>query len=204
MAELQIETYEIEECEFAGDNIDTDKYKEYFDKLGLKGQTKILTGPGDTGIPFQKMSSGVYNVWKTYCPGKYKLEDYQETLIPIRVLGLLSICKERNYFSNYQIWTENRNNPDPILVASAEDNYSMIYSSDAYLIARWGESLKSWPEIVKGAKDKLRPLLETELKKYINIAQSNIGVIDGFIDRYLDGETSVEVVKRIMINGSDF
>lgn len=186
MAELQIETYEIEECENAGDDINTEEYQQLHKTLNLEGQKKILTNDDGTGIPFQRMDKSVFNIWQAYCPGKFKLHQYRGSLIPLRVLGLLKICQEKKYFGRIEIWTESENNPDPIAVGVKSD-YDWSFDN-CYLIARWGESLDSWAKIVQGAKEKITLKLKTLLGSEIEKIQSILNNPDDAVNQCINGE----------------
>lgn len=188
MSKMSIETYEIEEAEFAGDDIDTAKYQEYHEKLGLEGQSKILTNDNGAGIPFQKMSNAIFNTWSAYCPNKSNLKTYRETLIPLRVLKLISICQERGYFKQIYIWSESHDNPDPVVIGCTDQYDWNINANTTYLIARWGESLKSWPEIVKIAKEKTMARFTGELKEKIANANMALANVEHLVNKYLSGE----------------
>lgn len=183
MNDVLIETYEVEEAEWAGDEMDKEKYLQLIDACGLEGQKKIIQNEG--AIPFQRLSEQDKRVWQAFCPGKYKATAYAQGVIPLRVLGLINVCTERKYFQRIEIWTENANAPDPVVVGIMATS---DYSTDAvYLIARWGHALLSWPEVVKQAHDKWKVNAKASLERTIAEAKTKLESLDALCADHMNG-----------------
>lgn len=182
--EVLVETYEIEEAEWAGDEMDKDAYLKLAEECGLEGQKQIFVKEGT--IPFQRLSENEKRVWEAYCPGRFKAKEYKETVIPMRVLGLIKVCTERQYFQRIEIWTEHENNPDPIVIGIVGNN---DYNTKAvYLIARWGQSLESWPLVVKSASEKWMAASKAKLEKTVAEANMNLAALGDLARRHFAGE----------------
>ncbi len=158
------------------------EYKELVEELGLEGQKKLISeSPEDSIIPFQKMEPNIKTIWRAYCPGKKSLDDYDAGLIPLQILGVVKLAEEKGYFKKFVVWTEFENDPDPILVGVTDD-------SKEYLLGRWGESLKPWPEIVKLAKEKWINKVRAKLEKEIRENQLTLDTLEGVAERHFAGE----------------
>ena len=178
--QVQIETYEVEDAEWAGDEIDKEAYVALAEKIGAKKQVELVETEG--AIPFQRMSDAVKNTWIAFCPSRHGIDAYAEAMIPMRVMKLAEHCIDKGYFEKIEIWAESETNPDPVMVGIAEG-----LSRGYYLIARWGESLMSWPEIVKEAREKWMKTRTNDLNATITDAQGKLGRIDADADKYFNG-----------------
>ena len=83
------------------------------------------------------------------------LADYAFDLIPRSVLETWNECTQQGLFSDYEIWTaEQRAQPDPVLIGRRPEH------PFPYLIARWGDALLSWEQLVRRLPRGARPSLE--------------------------------------------
>lgn len=110
-----VETFVIEEtAELIYDNEKLDKWNELVKDLGLKGQTTIVT-PEKSPIPFMFIKTGMKSVFETLCPRKVDVAEYDVTPIPVEILDLVALSKREDYFTNVQIWYDDKD-PDPLCV----------------------------------------------------------------------------------------
>lgn len=179
MADVLIETFELGQTGDPTQELeDAEEIKALADELGLKGQKKIFTE--EDVIPFLRLSKADKRIWFTFCPGKHDVEDYEDTVIPLRVLGIIKVCQEREYFDDIFIRTESTNSPDPIVVGKKGEAW--------YLIARWGHALTEWKEIVEAARIKARRAFTAYYQGVIAEAKGNLDSIDGKVDQYMNGD----------------
>jgi hypothetical protein len=176
--QVQIETYQVEDAEWPGDEVDKEAYLALAEKIGAKKQVDLVNDEG--AIPFQRMSDAVKHTWKAFCPGQHRLAEFSDSMIPMRVMKLLDHCIEKKYFGHIEIWTESETNPDPVAVG--------YMGNDArYLLARWGEALLSWPEVVKKAREKWIAKRTNECNAKAAECQSRIDKIENDADTYFGG-----------------
>ena len=90
---MEIETYELQKTEAPVEEKERKKYDKLVNELGLDGMSQLLKDEGV--IPFQRLDDTQARIWKAYCPGKYKIEEYKESIIPLRVLGLIKVCQDK-------------------------------------------------------------------------------------------------------------
>jgi len=189
MAEILVETYEVEEAEYAGDEMSDEQKKQYgeiAERLELKPQLAIVKGEGH--IPLQRLTEAEYRVWKAFCPYGVTMDNYREKF-PLRVLMLLDHCVQREYFSEIQVWSESEVNPDPVAVGVAIPDPDRSYVKVYYLIARWGLALENWQEIVKQAKRKWLEKSKAKLKAKMSACQIDIESIEAKAIQYFEGES---------------
>ncbi len=113
-------------------------------------------------IPFHRLSRAECRLWGAVCPHKYDLESYKGH-IPIRVLQALELATEKEMFEEYKIYSEFSDQVDPILIGFIDETgEKRSYTKDAYLIARWGESLFSIAELPEIAKKRVVEFIKSK------------------------------------------
>lgn len=139
-----IQTFVIEENkELLYDNDKLQEWKEKCNALGLDKQLELVTKEASP-IPFEHMNTVSKRVYETLCPAKVNYKQYNKTAIPIEVLGLIQLSINENYFKEVQIWYDDKA-PDPLVVGIKQR--TVEWDNDFYLIARWGDVLKSFSEL---------------------------------------------------------
>ena len=148
---MAVESYLIEEVQsLVTDCEDLNQWQEMVDKFGLEGQKKRVSVEGKSPIPFPAMTQGQVNVYKTLCPRDASIELYSGGTIPLRVLSLIALCKQEGYFKQMEVWSDEMT-PDPVLVGWVGNKYT----GSPHLIARWGDELRSYPELEQIARERL-------------------------------------------------
>lgn len=173
--ELELETFDLIDIFSPTFEEDVEEYKT---------KAAILEMDVSKGvIPFPEMNRSEANTWETYCPNKQELEKYKDT-IPLDVLRLATIVKEKGWFQKIQIWSENKEEIDPIMVGVLTDSYS----SPVYLLARWGLSLKPFEEVREAAKKMWLENRSVRLRKDIKEAERKLEDLDTDCQRFFQGE----------------
>jgi hypothetical protein len=130
--------------------IDADKKSEWEEKvktLGLDGQLKLTkNSPKDSASPYTFMNEQMKLVFGTLCPTKATVEAYDKSAIPLDVLSHIALCKQEGYFAKLEIWYDNKS-PDPVLVG----HLATSYSSPLHIIARWGDEVVPYEQLVEKA-----------------------------------------------------
>jgi len=184
---MAIETYLIEESEkMIAEPEHLEEWLKTVEELGLEGQKK-LTKEEKSPIPFPKMRRVEYRVYETLCPNKEDVLKYSNNTIPLRVLSLIALAQREQYFVIIEIWDDHAS-PDPVAVGFADSSGLYGENRNAFIIARWGDELRSFPELLKIAKEKWTIKNTTELKSRISDAQKKLETIQNQADKYFIGE----------------
>jgi hypothetical protein len=166
-----VEVYvESELQELITDAGKTDEWKAKVQELGLDGQQSLIAGK-KSPIPFPNLNSAMEHVYTTLCPSKQEFRVYNRTTMPTRVLEAIGLCVKENYFEKMEVWFDEIA-PDPVLVG--------YHNKEMYLIARWGDELRSFPELRTLARERKLAVERTSLNK----RQANLEMN---VDEYLNG-----------------
>lgn len=182
-----VEIYQTEAAEFDTDDAEAKECQELAEKLGLSGQKNIFKSDGV--IPFPKLSKAEKNIWNAFCPSVCDVSDYEDTVIPARVMKIIEYCTDKQYFGTIEIWSESETNPDPIVVGIIGGSSKYNGNVSCYLIARWGEALASWQEVVKIAREKWIRSSTNELTSAIAHKQEKLNSLEHQADIYFAGGT---------------
>lgn len=170
---MQVETYDmLEKVDLEMNQVD-DESKQLIEALNLEGQKSLVNKETGNIRPYNLLTKEQQYVCKHLFPEATDLNKYDIGPIPYRVLKEAVVAKE--HFTNLYILHEA---PmiirDPVLVGVncsiyKLSNYDLERMS---LIARWGEALEPWDDMLKRAKSKAIEAAKIELRKIqIKIAQ---------------------------------
>ena len=180
---MEIESYLVESAEELIANPDELKeYTELVEKLELTGQQELI-GQGGTPIPFQAMDVSTKRVLETLFPEKKSVSLYRGEMIPLRVLSLIALAKQENYFDLIQIWYK-PNTDDPVAVGIKGSQWSGEY----YLIARWGKALLPMEQLTNMAAEVKKNELELNARNRIRELQAIVDEPHLYARQYLNGE----------------
>lgn len=172
---MEIEEYLIEDAtEIIAEG--DDAWREKITELGLEGQLKLLSNNGKR-IPFRELSREEAAIYEELFDTKRVIEDFSYEPLPMRVLALIALCKQENYFADMQVWY-NPQIKDPVLVGFAIDPNSSWGGRISYIIARWGEELLSLPELRVRATEKYIARKRAEYTRKIAEFQAALERID--------------------------
>ena len=175
---MAVETYvETELQDLITDVEKNEEWKKKVEELGLAGQVEMIAGK-KSPIPFPIMNSAMKNVYKTLCPRSQDVTKYARTTIPSRVLEMIGLCVKENYFPILKVWFDDVQ-PDPILVGYTKDNE---WDGERHIIARWGDELRSYPELREIARKRL---VESQTPKIAVYVSS----LDARVQSFLDGNS---------------
>lgn len=187
-----VETFLVEETvDLIYDNDELEKWNNLVGELGLQGQTKIVK-PDKSPIPFMHMKTGTVNIFNTLCPRHVDVSEFDVTPIPVEILDLIALSKREGYFTNIEVWYDERQK-DPAVIgqiakftgywgnikgefdskedfkkAGGESGYWDVKAQ--YLIGKWGDVKRSMDELKEMAKKRFieekRVTIEEEIKRY--------------------------------------
>jgi hypothetical protein len=179
MGDSMVETYLAEEhSDVLSDAVANEEWFLKIKELGLTGQAN-LSDKTVSPIPFSPMTPGMRAVYSTLCPVVDSVEDYSADTIPLRVLAIIALCATQKYFARIRVW-HSVAKPDPILVGSTKTS-TWDSGNQEFLLARWGDELRSFPELYQLAE---RQLID-ERKLAL---QSAISTCEVDVNKFLNGK----------------
>lgn len=169
---MQVETFE--QNEVVGGKIEDENSPEalmLIESLGLSGQKAMTTKTIETGdtvrCPYRKMTIKEARVYEHLYPHKISIEDYRESMIPLRVLQVAAHAKELNFYKKVVVWCEHGRPTDPVLVGVVQNGQNS-WQEDVHILARWGDALESFEVLYEKAK---KSLIEEYRLKIIEVKQ---------------------------------
>jgi hypothetical protein len=187
---MAVETYLIDEVQdLVTEPEELDKWKEMISKMGLSGQEELIGKEKKSPIPFPLMNVQMMNVYHTLCPSMDKVNEYNKTTIPLRVLSMISLAKEEGYFDQIEIWSDNKA-PDPIVVGTKKDAKE-TWRTLTYIVARWGDELRSFPELLQIAKKRYLEQMRAEgTRKYAEL-KAKLDNLDNLVEDHFENGTGL-------------
>lgn len=190
---MQVETYEVEEINSsdAATMAADSEAIELAEKMGLKGQIKLTNTTTATRCPYRRITNEEMAVYSTLFPKTTELYQYEDGIIPLRVLKVASHAKDCGYFGKLVVWHPEPGKTDPVLIGIHVEKHP-THSFDVtteYILARWGDSLQSFEQLQAKAKKVLVERWTAKLKK----TQAEIAAVIG----------NVEAYAQDMVNGGD-
>jgi hypothetical protein len=158
---MLVETYEIEETAVDGQQECSDEALALIESLDLDGQRELVKVDDDgdaSRVPYPKMTKEQKAVIEAICPRETKLAKYADQSIPLRVLQVAAHAVQ--LFDELWVWhPENADEKDPYLIGKNTGG-----TTEGFILARWGDELLAWGELVKKAGRKLRDLRVSKLR----------------------------------------
>lgn len=183
---IQVETYEMETASgalFATDE-ERDQLVKLASELALTGQQEIMATPTGEIFPYRLMTVQEQNIYGTLLPQHTKVAEFKDSVFPLRVMQIIAHARALNdkRLAHLEVWHE-PTFKDPVLVG--RETY---YSSQMFILARWGEELESLGKLRSRAAAKLVP----KAKAWAKLAAARIAAFaadpDLQVHKYLDGE----------------
>lgn len=186
---MNIETYEVEELKsseattMAADS----EAIELIEQMGLKGQQILCNKDTATRLPYRKMTALEHLVFSTFCPQQTPLEDYASGIIPLRVLQVAAHCKQTGFFKHLEVWHPADVKVDPVLVGIWEER---PYVRHPFLLARWGEVMPTFEELVKKSKAIWITKAKAKIRSIIVEAKADEERTEAVADAVFSGQSS--------------
>ena len=185
---MQVETYEIEEKDEMTQEIEHEAIN-LINTLELTGQKELINRTDTTTERFQypEMTASEYNIYSAIFPLHTMVDKYSAGILPVRVLQVIAHAK--TYCDFIQVWHKKIHDPDPLLIglkSKAKNEYNI---DNRYVLARWGDSLKSFAELTKEARITIKREFEKTIKEKLTKAKSDLENLDTLVDAKLNGES---------------
>lgn len=181
---MAVETYlegELEELVVSPEI--NEEWKQKIEELGLSGQKQLLVCPTKSPIPFPHMNQAMIRTYDALCPLHEELSTFNRSTIPLRVLSIAALCKQEGYFKLIEVWSDNEK-PDPILVGHKEGKYN---SDDKYILARWGDELRSYIELQQIALKRKIQENRLRLENEISDRKNTLEAIENKVEQWMGG-----------------
>jgi len=165
---MKTETYALEDIKLEIAE-HTDEAIALCEQLGMEGQLKLVvkndSGDAVARFPYRLITDEERFVFKILCPEASSLKDYRNEAVPVEVLREIKRAREAG-IETFEIWSaSSRLVKDPVVVGRKQGSSS--WSTDQYLIARWGDELLPLavllPDAIKKFNDERTGKLKTML-----------------------------------------
>lgn len=158
--------------------------------MGLEGQKNFLpksdSEPNGVRNPYRLMKKDEVLVYSTLCPEKQKLEDYDGSPIPFRVLEIIKHAKQFEFLL-FEVWSMPAQQKDPVLVAYTEDGWD----KKPYILARWGEVLDNFQKLTDKACEMLRAVAKSSVvKARVQLSNDEQRINDLTFDDFMQTRTA--------------
>lgn len=180
---MNVETYEVNEIKTDCTD-DKTELIALSEKLGLSGQKKLLNGDPTSTFPYRKMTQEEDRVYSVMLTGKCSLNQFEESVIPLRVLQIASHAEQFPETRHMKVWYS-PSQPDPILVGMQSE-----YSGPTFILARWGDVLDSFHIVKQKALAKLIVKAKNEIAEKVQKVKAFESGIEERCAAYLDGSES--------------
>lgn len=174
---MQVETYEINETTSDGqtDALDAEAVA-LIEKMGLAGQRRLVSSDGAkvAVMPYQAMTAEELAVYDLLFPTHDNLGEYSAGPIPMRVLQVAALATEREWFARMEVWHKRTGSAkdDPVLIGVTVQRVPFGAGSaghwtreSRYLLARWGDALKPYRELLVDAAAIARSRIKSAIVK---------------------------------------
>ena len=156
---MEVEIYAVDTAAGTVAPDDVNEARELIEKLGLEGQSQFLAGEANEAFSYPALSREEVAVYRTLFPTRTKLQNFDEEMIPLRVLQEADRVGRLRPNYKLEVW-HSRTYTDPLLVAGTGG-----WGDPWYLIARWGEALETWETLRRRAVETLAAKLRAEAKR---------------------------------------
>ena len=157
-------------------------------ELELEGQIGLLSGNKEKPeiCPYRKMKSEEVFVYEIICPESCNASEYNEGPIPLRVMQVLAHARSLEIFKEIKIWyAPNADIKDPVLVGQRMHNNG--YTTERFILARWGDELAPMSELMPKALQKARATLKANLAEIYAKVKAKLDFIDDIPDHQFFG-----------------
>lgn len=180
---MNVETYEVAEIKQDCQD-DKNELRALSEKLGLTGQTKLLSDAVVTTFPYRKMTQEEDRVYGVMLTGRCRIDQFEESVIPLRVMQVAAHAAQFTETQHMKVWYC-PSSPDPILVGSTGE-----YSGPTFILARWGDVLDSFHIVKQKALAKLITKAKNEIAEKVQKVKAFESGIEERCAAYLDGSES--------------
>jgi len=174
---MEVETYVREDMEILITETDQlEEWKQKVDECELHGQKKLIE-KAKSPVPFSAMTAEEWNVYKILCPQSEPLDEFSQEAIPLRVMSVIALCKQENYFDEIKVWHAIAT-PDPIIIGKIEEVF--------YLIAKWGREILPYSKLKELAEEIVKKDIVHDAKRMTSNYEERLNNPENFIRERFD------------------
>jgi hypothetical protein len=158
-----------------------EEWEQLCTDLELKQQLKKIGKVEKIANPYMRLDPRTERVYEMLCPRKEIYTDYKAGTLPLEVLQEIHRCKKNEWFPVIAVWYDDKS-PDPFLIGydSKKDE------ANKYLIARWGDELLPFEQLMAKAIDRYKEAYKRALNRLIADCEFRKQHIEGEIRGYID------------------
>jgi hypothetical protein len=149
--------------------------------LDLKQQLKKIGKVERIANPYMKLDPRTERVYEMLCPQKELYTAYKASTLPLDVLQEIQRCKKNEWFPAIAVWYDDKS-PDPFLIGYD----SKKADANKFLIARWGDELLPFEQLMERAINRFREAYLRALNRLIADCEFRKQDIEGEIRGYID------------------
>lgn len=161
-------------------------------ELGLDKQLQKAGKIEKVGNPYQKVDPRSERVFTMLCPVKVPFKEYEAGTLPLEVIQEIQRCQHNAWFYKIEVWYDDKS-PDPFLIGYD----SKEWNANKFLIARWGDELLPFEQLVSKAIDRFKTVYNRALDRLIADCQLRKQDVESEIRSYIDAGNN-------MWNGFEF
>jgi len=182
---MEIETYEEQEVKPTCLD-DKNELLKLANDIGAHGQRGLLDDSSAVirTFPYRKMTLREKRIYETLLPVKDEIGVFKDSVIPLRVMQIAAHAVQFPETKRLEVW-HSRTMTDPLLVGCKENS---SWTSDLFILARWGDVLESIEILKKKAIEILRPKAAVAIAD----ARSKIAAwetaVDSRLEAYINGD----------------
>ena len=159
----------------------SEEWEQICTGLGLQKQLKKKGKVEKVGNPYMKLDPRTERVCQMLCPRRELYTDYEAGTLPLEALQEIHRCQENEWFPKIEVWYDDKS-PDPFLIGCD----SKKWEANKFLIARWGDELLPFDQLVDKAINRYREAYKRALTRLIMDCEYRKQDIEGEIRTYID------------------
>lgn len=158
-----------------------EEWTKICEELGLQKQLQKSGKIEKVGNPYMKIDPRSERVYKMLCSAVIPYKEYDASTLPLEVLQEIRRCEENGWFHEIQIWYDDKS-PDPFLVGVETKQWG----SPKFLIARWGDELIPFEQMIAKAIDRFKTAYKRALDRLVMECEVRKQDIEGELKSYID------------------
>ena len=187
---IQVETFEQTEMTTGGvESPESQEAVDLISVLGLKGQSDMISKKStaqQTRCPYRQMTSEELAVYEILFPKHTDITEYDDSMIPLRVLQVASHAMSLGIYEQVSVWGEQGFPKDPILVGMSKSDYDN--KRVRHILARWGNALESFDVLKNRAIGIVKTKLGIEARDMKRRGEAALLNLDDLALRKVSGE----------------
>lgn len=148
--------------------------------LGLEKQLKKIGKVEKVANPYMKLDHRSERIFQMLCPRREPYTEYGAGTLPLDIVQEIDRCKKNGWFPVMEIWYDDKS-PDPFLIGADSKRWD-----NKFLIARWGEELLPFEQLVEKAINRYKDAYLRSLNRLIIDCEGRKQDIEGEIRTYID------------------